>query len=45
MSDGETFGHLLHGTARTWRQKLDERLKPMGTQPGKVADPNASVSF
>src|SRR5437879_12979600 len=33
MSDGETaetLGQLLHGTARAWRQKLDERLKPMG---------------
>src|SRR6266705_944358 len=30
MSDDETFGQLLHGTARAWRQKLDERLKPMG---------------
>jgi MarR family transcriptional regulator, transcriptional regulator for hemolysin len=30
MSDEETFGILLHGTARAWRQKLDERLKPMG---------------
>ena len=33
MSPGDTtekFGQLLHGTARAWRQKLDERLKPMG---------------
>jgi len=30
MSEGETFGPLLHGTARAWRLKLDERLKPMG---------------
>jgi MarR family transcriptional regulator, transcriptional regulator for hemolysin len=28
--DPETFGSLLHGTARAWRLKLDERLKPMG---------------
>jgi MarR family transcriptional regulator for hemolysin len=35
MSDGETFGHLLHGTARAWRQKLDERLKPMGLSLAK----------
>jgi MarR family transcriptional regulator for hemolysin len=35
MSDGETFGHLLHGTARTWRQKLDERLKPVGLSQAK----------
>jgi MarR family transcriptional regulator for hemolysin len=24
------FGPLLHGTARAWRLKLDERLKPLG---------------
>jgi MarR family transcriptional regulator, transcriptional regulator for hemolysin len=35
MSDGETFGQLLHGTARAWRQKLDERLKPMGLSQAK----------
>src|SRR5947208_16908907 len=35
MSDGETFGPLLHGTARAWRQKLDERLKPMGLSQAK----------
>jgi MarR family transcriptional regulator for hemolysin len=35
MSDSETFGHLLHGTARTWRQKLDERLRPMGLSQAK----------
>jgi len=29
-TDAETFGPLLHGTARAWRLKLDERLKPMG---------------
>lgn len=28
--DPETFGPLLHGTARVWRLKLDERLRPMG---------------
>jgi MarR family transcriptional regulator for hemolysin len=28
--DIETFGPLLHGTARAWRLKLDERLKPLG---------------
>lgn len=28
--DLETFGPLLHGTARAWRLKLDQRLKPMG---------------
>src|SRR5260370_42428900 len=35
MPDGETFGLLLHGTARAWRQKLDERLKPMGLSQAK----------
>src|SRR5215471_1388555 len=35
MSDGETFGLLLHGTARAWRVKLDERLKPMGMSQAK----------
>src|SRR5213593_2258127 len=38
MSDGytaETLGHLLHGTARAWRQNLDERLKPMGLSQAK----------
>src|SRR5213080_2794763 len=35
MSDTEIFGHLLHGTARAWRQKLDERLKPMGLSQAK----------
>jgi MarR family transcriptional regulator for hemolysin len=35
MSDGETFGLLLHGTARAWRVKLDERLKPMGLSQAK----------
>jgi MarR family transcriptional regulator, transcriptional regulator for hemolysin len=31
----ETFGQLLHGTARAWRQKLDARLKPMGLSQAK----------
>ena len=38
MSPGdatEIFGQLLHGTARAWRQKLDERLKPMGLSQAK----------
>jgi len=38
MSSGdnsETFGQLLHGTARAWRQKLDHRLKPMGLSQAK----------
>jgi MarR family transcriptional regulator for hemolysin len=34
-SDWETIGPLLHGTARAWRQKLDERLKPMGLSQAK----------
>jgi len=33
--DYETFGPLLHGTARAWRLKLDERLKPMGLSQAK----------
>ena len=35
MSDGEKFGQLLHGATRAWRQKLDERLKPMGLSQAK----------
>jgi MarR family transcriptional regulator for hemolysin len=38
MSGGdstEMFGQLVHGTARAWRQKLDERLKPMGLSQAK----------
>jgi MarR family transcriptional regulator for hemolysin len=38
MSTGdaaENLGHLLHGTARAWRQKLDQRLKPMGLSLAK----------
>jgi MarR family transcriptional regulator for hemolysin len=35
MVDDETFGQLLHGTARAWRQKLDQRLKPMGLSQAK----------
>jgi MarR family transcriptional regulator for hemolysin len=35
MIDDETFGPLLHGTARAWRLKLDERLKPMGLSQAK----------
>ena len=33
--DAETFGPLLHGTARAWRLKLDERLRPMGLSQAK----------
>jgi MarR family transcriptional regulator for hemolysin len=28
--NSESLGVLLHGTARAWRLKLDERLKPLG---------------
>src|SRR5215467_10863518 len=35
MFDEETFGPLLHGTARAWRLKLDQRLKPMGLSQAK----------
>lgn len=31
----DAFGPLLHGTARAWRLKLDERLKPMGLSQAK----------
>lgn len=33
--DLEALGPLLHGTARAWRLKLDERLKPMGLSQAK----------
>ena len=33
--DTETFGPTLHGAARAWRLKLDERLKPMGLSQAK----------
>jgi MarR family transcriptional regulator for hemolysin len=38
MSDGtaiEEFGHMLFGTARAWRNKLDQRLRPLGFSQGK----------
>lgn len=31
----DLFGPLLHGTARAWRLKLDDRLKPMGLSQAK----------
>jgi len=31
----DLFGPLLHGTARAWRLKLDERLRPMGLSQAK----------
>jgi MarR family transcriptional regulator for hemolysin len=34
-TDIDTIGPLLHGVARTWRLKLDERLKPMGLSQAK----------
>jgi len=34
-SNIDAFGRLLHGTARAWRLKLDERLKPMGLSQAK----------
>ena len=34
-SDTDSFGPVLHGTARAWRLKLDERLKPMGLSQAK----------
>jgi len=34
-TDVDAFGPLLHGTARAWRLKLDQRLKPMGLSQAK----------
>ena len=34
-ADFERFGPLLHGVARAWRLKLDQRLKPMGLSQAK----------
>jgi MarR family transcriptional regulator for hemolysin len=34
-SDIDAFGPLLHGVARAWRLRLDERLKPMGLSQAK----------
>lgn len=33
--DLEAFGPLLHGAARAWRLKLDERLRPLGMSQAK----------
>ena len=33
--DMESFGPVLHGTARAWRVKLDHRLKPLGLSQAK----------
>lgn len=34
-ADTERLGLLLNETARTWRTKLDQRLKPLGLSVGK----------
>ena len=34
-TDIDTIGPLVHGVARAWRLKLDERLKPMGLSQAK----------
>ncbi len=33
--DPETIGQLLHQTARVWRQRLDQRLHPLGLSQAK----------
>lgn len=33
--DPETTGQLLHRTARVWRQRLDQRLHPLGLSQAK----------
>lgn len=30
MAENDSFGFLLGETARTWRNRLDQRLKPLG---------------
>jgi MarR family transcriptional regulator for hemolysin len=34
-AQSERFAPLLHGVARAWRLKLDQRLKPMGLSQAK----------
>jgi MarR family transcriptional regulator, transcriptional regulator for hemolysin len=34
-TDIDAIGPLVHGVARAWRLKLDERLKPMGLSQAK----------
>ena len=34
-AQSELFGPLLHGVARAWRLKLDQRLKPIGLSQAK----------
>src|SRR5471032_1514760 len=33
--DPETIGQALHETARVWRHKLDQRLRPLGLSQAK----------
>lgn len=33
--DPETIGQLIHQTSRVWRQRLDERLHPLGLSQAK----------
>lgn len=35
MPNSETFGFLLGETARSWRNKLDQRLRPLGMSQAK----------
>ena len=35
MADSETFGLLLGETARAWRTRLDQRLRPLGLSQAK----------
>lgn len=35
MADSETFGLLLGETARAWRNRLDQRLRPLGLSQAK----------
>lgn len=34
-AEKHTIGPLLHGAARAWRNKLDERLRPLGLSQAK----------
>src|SRR5438132_11297037 len=34
-SNPNEFGQVLFGTARAWRTKLDQRLRPLGLTQGK----------
>jgi MarR family transcriptional regulator for hemolysin len=35
MPEQQTFGFLLSETARTWRNRLDQRLRPLGLSQAK----------